>query len=66
MDIHRQIVDLIDDGQPFVVALVLMADGSTPCKAGVKAVIDQGGGIRGTVGGGQVGGEACFLPYARI
>lgn len=58
MEIHRQIVEHIDSGRPFAVALVLKADGSTPCNAGAKAVIEDSGAIRGTVGGGQVEAEA--------
>jgi xanthine dehydrogenase accessory factor len=39
-------------------ALILKAEGSTPRKAGVKAVIDNTGRIWGTLGGGQVEAEA--------
>jgi xanthine dehydrogenase accessory factor len=58
MDIHRQIVDCIDAGRPFAVALVLQSDGSTPRKMGVKAVIDATGTTWGTIGGGAVEAEA--------
>lgn len=58
MDIHRRIVEFIDGARPFVVALILMADGSTPRKAGVRAIIDRAGRIWGTLGGGQVEAEA--------
>lgn len=57
--IHQQIVEFIDAGEPFVVALVLnAAEGSTPQKAGVRAVIDGTGKIWGTIGGGFVEGQA--------
>jgi len=57
IDIHRRIVDFIDSGRPFVVALILKAEGSTPRKAGVRAIIDETGKIWGTLGGGFVEAE---------
>jgi len=57
-DIHQKVVEFIDSGRSFAVALVLKADGSTPCKAGVKAIIDKAGKIWGTLGGGLVEAEA--------
>lgn len=54
-EIHEQIVEFIDSGRSFAVALVLNAgDGSTPQKTGVRAIIDLTGKIRGTIGGGFV------------
>ncbi len=59
VSIHQRIVEFIDGGQPFAVALVLnAAEGSTPQKAGVRAVIDGTGKIWGTIGGGFVEGQA--------
>ena len=43
MDVNRKIVELTDDGESFAMALILKAEGSTPRKAGVKAVIDKTG-----------------------
>jgi len=57
-DICQTIVEFIDSGQVFTVALVLKAEGSTPRKAGVRAVIEQTGKIHGTLGGGLVEAEA--------
>jgi xanthine dehydrogenase accessory factor len=57
-DIHQTIVDLCDSGRDFAVATVLQAVGSTPCKAGSKAIVDADGAILGTVGGGAVEAEA--------
>ncbi len=57
-DIHQKVVEFIDSGRSFAVALVLKADGSTPRKAGVKAIIDETGKIWGTLGGGKVEAEA--------
>lgn len=53
-DIHREIIEFIDSGRSFAVALILSDDGSTPAKAGGKAIIDQTGKIWGTIGGGAV------------
>lgn len=58
IDIHRRVAELADGGRSFAVALILKADGSTPRKAGVKAVIDENGRVWGTVGGGQVEAES--------
>jgi xanthine dehydrogenase accessory factor len=57
-DICQKVVEFIDKGQVFAVGLVLKAEGSTPRKAGVRAVIDQAGKIYGTLGGGLVEAEA--------
>ncbi|MFC1636579.1 XdhC family protein, partial [Planctomycetota bacterium] len=58
IDIHEKVVEFIDNGRSFAVALVLKAEGSTPREAGVRAVIDQSGKIWGTIGGGVVEAEA--------
>ena len=58
LDIHRKIVEFIDTGRSFALAMTLKADGSTPCKAGMKAIIDGTGRIWGTIGGGRVEAEA--------
>jgi len=57
-DIHRTIVEWIDAGRSFAVALVLAAEGSAPRKEGARAVIDASGAITGTIGGGLVEAEA--------
>lgn len=58
IDVNRKIVEFIDSGKTFAMALILKVEGSTPRKAGVKAVIDDKGKIWGTLGGGQVEAEA--------
>lgn len=58
LDIHQKIVEFIDADRAFALALTLKADGSTPCKAGMKAIIDETGKIWGTIGGGRVEAEA--------
>ncbi|MHB1038402.1 MAG: XdhC family protein [Pirellulales bacterium] len=57
-DIHEAIVQRCDRGEPFAVAVVLKAQGSTPRKTGVTAIIDSAGVIQGTIGGGAVEAEA--------
>jgi xanthine dehydrogenase accessory factor len=53
-EVLLKIDELIDKGETFAVALVLKAEGSTPRKAGVRAVIFETGKIFGTLGGGIV------------
>jgi xanthine dehydrogenase accessory factor len=56
--IYEQVVEFIDAGRSFALATILMAEGSTPRKAGVRAIIDEKGRIWGTLGGGAVEAEA--------
>lgn len=52
---YRTIVELLDRGARFAVAVVLKTEGSTPCKARARAILDGAGTvIAGTVGGGLV------------
>ena len=57
-NIYEQVVEFIDAGRSFALATILRAEGSTPRKAGVRAIIDETGGIWGTLGGGAVEAEA--------
>ena len=57
IEVHQRIVEFIDSGRRFAMALILKADGSTPQKTGVRAVIDETGKIWGTIGGGFVEAE---------
>lgn len=56
-DLLRALVARAGEGRPFALAVVLKADGSTPCKAGAKAIVDAEGAIHGTIGGGRVEAE---------
>ena len=56
--IYEQVVEFIDAGRSFAMAMILRAEGSTPRKAGVRAIIDETGRIWGTLGGGAVEAEA--------
>ena len=58
IDLYQKVVEFIDSDRSFSVALILNAEGSTPRKAGVRAIIDQSGKIEGTLGGGIVEAEA--------
>jgi xanthine dehydrogenase accessory factor len=52
------IADLCEREERFASIVVLSAEGSTPCKAGSRAVVVADGSILGTVGGGRVEAEA--------
>ena len=58
MNLYRRILERIDAGHSFALAIVLASDGSTPCKAGAKALMDEAGRITGTIGGGTVEAQA--------
>lgn len=53
-EVLLKIDEFIDKGENFALALVLKAEGATPRKAGVRAVIFETGKIFGTLGGGAV------------
>ena len=60
-DLHQVIVEFADQGREFAVAIILQAEGSTPCQVGAKAVVEAGGRIHGTIGGGMIEAEAQRL-----
>lgn len=51
-ELYRILVEMCDRAAGFALATVLQTDGSTPCSAGAKGIIDERGAIQGTVGGG--------------
>jgi xanthine dehydrogenase accessory factor len=51
-DMYRQAHDLLKSGERFLLATVVHTVGSTPQKAGAKAIIFPDGRILGTLGGG--------------
>jgi xanthine dehydrogenase accessory factor len=65
-DIHRAILELAESGKAFAAAIVLKDEGSTPRKAGTKALIEADGSIRGTIGGGKVEAETQRLALESI
>ncbi|MDR3561567.1 MAG: XdhC family protein [Negativicutes bacterium] len=57
----RQMADLLQNQESFVVATIFDKTGSAPRTAGTKMVIRQNGSIVGTIGGGRLEGEAIRL-----
>jgi xanthine dehydrogenase accessory factor len=55
---NQAVVEFIDSGRAFALAVVLRGAGSTPRKAGTKAIVDSDGSIWGTIGGGLLESEA--------
>ena len=55
---YEKIDELLKQGRAFVVATVVDATGSVPQDVGAKMIVDGGGRLYGTVGGGKVEGRA--------
>ena len=53
-------IELLNDGQPCVLATVVRTKGSTPQKAGAMLLVRQDGTGAGTLGGGCVEGDIWF------
>jgi xanthine dehydrogenase accessory factor len=66
MEILQHITEFCDSGRSFAVLLVLKTEGSTPRREGVRAIVDETGRIRGTIGGGAVEAEAQRLAVESI
>jgi xanthine dehydrogenase accessory factor len=60
-DVHQAVVDFIDAGRRFALVVVLHDAGSTPRQSGTKALIEPGGAIHGTIGGGLLEHEARIV-----
>ncbi len=58
MDNYRKALELLAQGRRFALASVVKSNGSTPQKAGAKALFEPGGPIHGTLGGGCLEAEA--------
>jgi xanthine dehydrogenase accessory factor len=58
MDNYRKALELLAQGRPFALASVVRSNGSTPQKAGAKALFEPDGPIHGTLGGGCLEAEA--------
>jgi xanthine dehydrogenase accessory factor len=65
-DLYQVIVEYADQGRQFAVALIVQTQGSTPCQVGAKALVEPGGRIHGTIGGGMVEAEAQRLAVDAI
>lgn len=60
-DVFQTAVDFIDSGTRFAMLLILRDRGSTPRKAGTRALVDAAGDIWGTIGGGLLEAECRRL-----
>ncbi len=59
-DVLREAQNLMNKGEPFVVATVVGTKGSTPQKPGAKLLVREDGSGVGTLGGGCVEGDIWF------
>ncbi|MDQ1269594.1 MAG: xanthine dehydrogenase accessory factor, partial [Thermodesulfobacteriota bacterium] len=50
----RESLDLLNDGTPFALAVIIGHKGSTPRTSGSKMLVRPNKGISGTIGGGLV------------
>src|SRR5688572_15815118 len=57
-DIYLKVAEFLREGRRFALAVVMKDAGSTPRKAGTKAIIDEEGNIWGTIGGGLLESDA--------
>jgi xanthine dehydrogenase accessory factor len=58
MNVYRKAIELTEQGRPFALAVVVKSSGSTPQKAGAKALFEPSGPIWGTLGGGCLEAES--------
>src|SRR2546421_12755965 len=64
--IYLKIAEFLREGRKFALAVVMKDSGSTPRKAGTKAIIDEDGSIWGTIGGGLLESEAIKMGVVAI
>lgn len=65
-DAHRLVVEMLDAGKQIALVTVLKDAGSTPRKAGTKAIVDAEGNLWGTIGGGLLESDARRAAVAAI
>lgn len=58
MRLYEKLIELADRNAPFALATVVRSHGSTPQKAGAKAIFEPAGPIWGTLGGGCLEAES--------
>ncbi len=63
MDVFRRISELLEDGESFVLAVIVNRSGSAPRDAGARMVVGKDGSIVGTIGGGIL--EATVMDIAK-
>ena len=59
-EVFREALNLLNKGEPFVIATVVSTKGSTPQKSGAKLLVRSDGSGVGTLGGGCVEGDIWF------
>jgi xanthine dehydrogenase accessory factor len=59
LEVTREIVKLLEAGEPFVVATLVDAHGSTPQRVGARLLFRHDGSTVGTLGGGCIEAEVC-------
>ena len=59
-EVFSEAVNLLDKGDPVVIATVIRTKGSTPQKPGAKLLVRKDGSGAGTLGGGCVEGDIWF------
>src|SRR2546421_12754816 len=64
--IYLKIAEFLRVGKKFALAVVMKDAGSTPRKAGTKAIIDEEGSIWGTIGGGLLESDARKMAMEAI
>jgi xanthine dehydrogenase accessory factor len=57
-EVYQTVVEWLDAGTRFALVTVLKDAGSTPRKAGTRAIVDAEGNLWGTIGGGLLESEA--------
>jgi xanthine dehydrogenase accessory factor len=62
----RDVVERIDAGRRFALVTVLRDSGSTPRKAGCRAMVDEAGALHGTIGGGPLEAQAVRMAVEAI
>ena len=63
-EFFREIVHALEEGRPVELVSIAASDGSTPRGAGAMMAVFPGGGITGTIGGGNVEFECQRLAAA--
>ena len=59
LEVTREVVRLLEAGEPFVVAILVDAHGSTPQRVGARLLFRRDRSTVGTLGGGCIEAEVC-------
>jgi xanthine dehydrogenase accessory factor len=66
LEVTAEMVALIERGEPFVVATLVDAHGSTPQKVGARILVRRDGSLIGTLGGGCIEAEVWEVAKAAM